>query len=79
MGDLFEEFIQLVNDIPVEDLDPLDQFAVLTAFMEMIQKVKPIYQKYLFKDNVKKTFLMQIHNEEEWLWNVPNVEVVNHQ
>ena len=65
MGDLFEEFIQLVNDIPVEDLDPLDQFAVLTAFMEMIQKVKPIYQKYLFKDNVKKTFLMQIHNEEE--------------
>ena len=22
MGDLFEEFFQLVNDIPVEDLDP---------------------------------------------------------
>ena len=65
MGDLFEEFIQLVNDIPVEDLDPLDQFAVLTAFMEMIQKVKPIYQKYLFKDNVKKTLLMRIHVEEE--------------
>ena len=79
MEGLFEEFFQLVNDIPVEDLDPLDQFAVLIAFMEMIEKVKPIYQKYLFKDNVKKTFLMRIHNEEEWLWNVPNVEVVNHQ
>ena len=65
MGDLFEEFFQLVNDIPVEDLDPLDQFAVLTAFIEMIQKVKPIYQKYLFKDNVKKTFLIRIHDEEE--------------
>ena len=78
MEGLFEEFIQLVNDVPVEDLDPLDQFAVLTAFMEMIQKVKPIYQKYLFKDNVKKTFLMRIHNEEEWLWNALNAEVVNH-
>ena len=65
MEGLFEEFIQLVNDIPVEDLDPLDQFAVLTAFMEMIQKVEPIYKKYLFKDNVKRTFLMRIHDEEE--------------
>lgn len=65
MEGLFEEFIQLVNDIPVDDLDPLDQLAVLTAFTEMIQKVKPIYQKYLFKDNVKKTFLMRIHDEEE--------------
>lgn len=65
MGGLFEEFIQLVNDIPVDDLDPLDQLAVLTAFTEMVQKVKPIYQKYLFKDNVKKTFLMRIHDEEE--------------
>ena len=65
MEGLFEEFIQLVNDVPVEDLDPLDQFAVLTAFMEMIQKVKPIYQKYLFKDNVKKTFLMRIYDKGE--------------
>ena len=66
MGDLFEEFIQLVNDVPFDDLDPLDQLVVLTAFMKMIQKVKPIYQKYLFKDNVKRTFLMRIHEEGEW-------------
>lgn len=65
MGDLFEEFFQLVNDIPVEDLDPLDQFAVLTAFIEMIQKVKPIYEKYAWKGDTKKTFLMRIHKEEE--------------
>lgn len=65
MRDLFEEFFQLVNDIPVEDLDPLDQFAVLTAFIEMIQKVKPIYEKYAWKGDTKKTFLMRIHKEEE--------------
>lgn len=65
MGDLFEEFIRLINEVPVEDMDAFDQFAVLSAFMDMIKKVNPIYQKYLFKDHVKKTFLMRIHEEEE--------------
>ena len=65
MEGYFDEFVQLINTIPVDKMEVTDQLAVAMAFAEMIKKVNPIYQKYLFKDNVKKTFLMRIHKEEE--------------
>ena len=64
MEGYFDEFIQLINTVPVDEMEVTDQLAVAMAFAEMIKKVNPIYQKYLFKDHVKKTFLMRINSEE---------------
>ena len=64
MEGYFDEFIQLINTVPVDEMEVTDQLAVAMAVAEMIKKVNPIYQKYLFKDHVKKTFLMRINSEE---------------
>lgn len=65
MDNLFEEFAQLLNAVPMDDLNPMDQLTVLAAYTELIQKVKPIYEKYAWKGDTKKTFLMRIHEEGE--------------
>lgn len=65
MNEYIEEFNELVNSIPMEEMRPMDQLAIAGAWVELIQKVKPIYEKYVWKGDTKKTFLMRIHNEEE--------------
>ena len=59
------EFNELVASIPMEEMNPMDQLAIMGAWMELIQKVKPIYEKYAWKGDTKKTFLMRIKEEGE--------------
>ena len=56
MEGYFDEFVQFINTIPVDEMEVTDQLSVAMAFAEMIKKVNTIYQKYLFKDNVKRHF-----------------------
>lgn len=65
IDEYIEEFNELVNSIPMEEMSPMDQLAIAGAYVELIQKVKPIYEKYAWKGETKKTFLMRINREEE--------------
>ena len=65
MDEYIEEFNELVNSIPMEEMNPMDQLAIMGAWMELIQKVKPIYEKYAWKGDTKRTFLMRIKKEGE--------------
>ena len=65
MDEYINEFNELVESIPLEEMSPMDQLAMVGAWMELIQKVKPIYEKYALKGNIKKTFLMRIKEEGE--------------
>ena len=63
MDEYIEEFNELVNSIPMDEMSPMDQLA--GAWVELIQKVKPIYEKYAWKGDTKRTFLMRIKEEGE--------------
>ena len=65
MDEYINEFNELVASIPLEEMSPMDQLAMVGAWMELIQKVKPIYEKYALKGDIKKTFLMRIKEEGE--------------
>ena len=65
MDEYIEEFNELVNSIPIDEMSPMDQLAIMKAWMELIQKVKPIYEKYAWKGDTKRTFLMRIKEEGE--------------
>ena len=65
MDEYINEFNELVASIPLEEMSPMDQLAMLGSWMELIQKVKPIYEKYALKGGIKKTFLMRIKEEGE--------------
>ena len=65
MNEYIEEFNELVNSIPMDEMNPMDQLAIMGAWMELIQKVRPIYEKYAWKGDTKKTFLMWIKEEGE--------------
>ena len=65
MDEYIEEFNELVNSIPIDEMSPMDQLAIMKAWMELIQKVRPIYEKYAWKGDTKRTFLMRIKEEGE--------------
>lgn len=65
MDEYIEEFNELVNSIPMDEMSPMDQLAIAGAWVELIQKVKPIYEKYAWKGATKRTFLMRIKEEGE--------------
>ena len=65
MDEYIEEFNELVNSIPIEEMRPMDQLAIAGAWVELIQKVKPIYEKYAWKCDTKRTFLMRIKEKGE--------------
>lgn len=65
MDEYIEEFNELVNSILIDEMSPMDQLAIMKAWMELIQKVRPIYEKYAWKGDTKRTFLMRIKEEGE--------------
>ena len=65
IDEYINEFNELIASIPMEEMNPMDQLAIMGAWMELIQKVRPIYEKYAWKGNTKKTFLMRIKEEGE--------------
>ena len=65
MDEYIEEFNELVNSIPMDEMDPMDQLAIAGAWVKLIQKVKPIYEKYAWKGDIKRTFLMCFKEEGE--------------
>lgn len=65
IDEYIEEFNELVNSIPMEEMSQMDQLTIAIEWVKLIQKVKPIYEKYAWKGDTKKTFLMRIHKEEE--------------
>ena len=65
MDEYIEEFNELVNSIPMDEMSPMDQLAIMEAWVKLIQKVKPIYEKYAWKGDTKRTFLMRIKEKGE--------------
>ena len=65
MNEYIEQFNELVNSIPMDEMSPMDQLAITGAWVELIQKAKPIYEKYAWKGDIKRTFLMRIKEEGE--------------
>ena len=49
----------------MDEMSPMDQLAIAGAWVELIQKVKPIYEKYAWEGDIKRTFLMRIKKEGE--------------
>ena len=39
MDEYIEEFNELVNSIPMDEMRPMDQLAIARAWVELIQKV----------------------------------------
>lgn len=65
IDEYINEFNELIASIPLEEMSPMDQLAIAVVWMELIQRVRPIYEKYAWKGDIKKTFLMRIKEEGE--------------
>ena len=65
MDGYIEEFTNLLQSVPIDELDPMDQLTVMMEFMKLIKTTKPILEKYMLKGDCKKTFLMRINAEGE--------------
>ena len=65
IDEYINEFNELVNSIPMEEMNPMDQLAIMGEWMKLIQKVKPILEKYAWKGDAKRTFLMRIKEKGE--------------
>jgi hypothetical protein len=61
MDEYLKESAELVNSIPIEVMEPIDQLKVLYAYMELAEKVRPIYEKYQSK---KKTYFVKNSKED---------------
>lgn len=59
IGRITEEFEQFAN-IDISTFSPVDQMHIMTAYIEMIQKVRPIYIKNLAKNPSSDTFLFKL-------------------
>ena len=65
MDEYIEEFNELVNSIPMDEMSPMDQLAIAGASVKLKQNLKTIYEKYALKKKKKRTFLMRIKEEGE--------------
>jgi hypothetical protein len=55
-----KEFEKLVKSVDISTFSELDQLTIYTAWMELIDKVRPIYLKNLAKNNESSTFLFKL-------------------
>ena len=61
MDKYLKETAELVNSIPIEMMEPIDQLKVIYAYMELTEKVRPIYEKYQSK---KKIYFVKNSKED---------------
>ena len=64
MDGYIEEFTNLLQSVPIDELNPMDQLTVMMAFVKLIETTKPILEKYALKGACKNTFLMRINKED---------------
>ena len=64
MDGYIEEFTNLLQSVPIDELNPMDQLTVMMAFVKLIETTKPILEKYALKGSCKNTFLMRINKED---------------
>lgn len=61
MDEYLEETVELINSIPIEMMELMDQLNVIYAYTELAEKVRPIYEKYQSK---KKTYFIKNSKED---------------
>lgn len=55
-----EQFTELIQKLDVASFEPMDQLYIVMAYMELIQKTKPIIAKYAASDATIRNFIMKL-------------------
>ena len=60
INDSMNEFQEMLDKVDINQFSPLDQLKIMMAHFEMVEKVKPIYLKYLAANNNNSSFLFKL-------------------